>query len=123
MLAVTERGAVLLLDWKAFHALLPIGADFESLDWLEAERRGALAHLEALLLAENGYAPANPPGLIARLRPQVALLSVAPGDRQGMPDPETLQALEGYTLLRTDRNGWIEITTDGEQMCVEVGKR
>jgi hypothetical protein len=28
--------------------------------------------------------------------------------------------MHGYTLLRTDRNGWIELSTDGEQMWVEV---
>jgi predicted membrane metal-binding protein len=28
--------------------------------------------------------------------------------------------LQGYTVLRTDRNGWIELTTDGERMWVEV---
>jgi beta-lactamase superfamily II metal-dependent hydrolase len=53
----------------------------------------------------------------------MVLLSVAPSDLRGMPSPETLQALEGYTLLRTDRNGWIELTTDGEQMWVEVESR
>ena len=26
----------------------------------------------------------------------------------------------GYTLLRTDRNGWIQLSTDGEQLWVEV---
>ena len=50
-------------------------------------------------------------------------LSVALGDRQGLPYPEMLEALEGYTLLRTDRNGWVEITTDGEQMWVKVERR
>jgi hypothetical protein len=34
-----------------------------------------------------------------------------------MPSRETL---EGYTLLRTDQNGWIELSTDGEQMWVEA---
>ena len=47
---------------------------------------------------------------------------MAPGDRQGLPDPETLDAVQGYTLLRTDRNGWIELTTDEEQMWVQVEK-
>ena len=79
-----------------------------------------LADLTALLLPESGYAPLNPPEWIARLNPQVVLLSVAAGDRQGRPDPETLEAVEGYTLLRTDQNGWIEISTDREQMWVEV---
>jgi hypothetical protein len=33
---------------------------------------------------------------------------------------ETLEAIQGYPLLRTDRNGWIHITMDGERMWVEV---
>jgi hypothetical protein len=37
-------------------------------------------------------------------------------DPRSQPDPETLQAVEGYTLLRTDRNGWIHIETDGEKL-------
>ncbi len=31
-----------------------------------------------------------------------------------------MEAIEGYFLLRTDQNGWIEVTTDGEQMWVEA---
>jgi beta-lactamase superfamily II metal-dependent hydrolase len=53
----------------------------------------------------------------------VALLSVATADRSGLPSPETIQALGGYNLLRTDLNGWIEILTDGEQMWVEVERK
>jgi beta-lactamase superfamily II metal-dependent hydrolase len=53
----------------------------------------------------------------------VILLSVAPGDVRGMPSPETLEAVQGYTLPRTDRNGWIELTTDGERMWVEVERK
>ena len=71
--------------------------------------------LTALQLAESGYAPLNPPEWIERLHPQVALLSVAAGDREGRPSAETLEAVEGYNLLRTDRNGWIELATDGER--------
>jgi hypothetical protein len=56
----------------------------------------------ALLLTDRGYAP---------------------GDRRSLPDPETLQAVQGYPLLRTDQNGWIELTTDGEQMWVEVERK
>jgi len=121
VLALTPRGAVLLLEWKFFHALLPIGIDFETLDEMVADP--GPGYIEALLLADGGYAPANPPEWIERLRPQVVLLSVAPGDREGRPDPETLEALEGYTLLRTDMNGWIEIETDGEKMWVEVERK
>ena len=76
-----------------------------------------------MLLADSGYAPSNPPEWIANLRPQVVLLSVSAADRQGIPAPETLALLQGYTLLRTDRNGWIELSTDGKQMWVEVEKK
>jgi beta-lactamase superfamily II metal-dependent hydrolase len=73
-----------------------------------------------LLLAESGYAPVNPPEWIDWVHPQVVLLSVAAGDHQGLPSLETLEATEGYNLLRTDRNGWIKLSTDREQMWVEV---
>jgi len=31
-------------------------------------------------------------------------------------------ALPGYPLLRTDQNGWIEVSTDGKKMWVETEK-
>lgn len=32
VLAVTARGAVFLLEWGSFRALLPVGVDFEQLE-------------------------------------------------------------------------------------------
>jgi beta-lactamase superfamily II metal-dependent hydrolase len=93
VLAEGRRGAVLLLEWENFRALLPVGIDFETLEILQDER--SLVPVNALLLAESGYAPVNPPEWIDKLRPQVVLLSVAPDDREGLPSPETLQAVEG----------------------------
>lgn len=82
-----------------------------------------LGAVTALQLADSGYAPLNPPGWIQRWSPQIILLSVEAGDYDGRPDPETLAAVEGYSLLRTDQNGWIEISTDGEQMWVQVERK
>ena len=120
VLSESARGAVLLLSWENFRLLLPNGANFEDIETLQPNT--AMRNMTAVLLAESGYAPLNPPGLIDHLHPQLALLSVAPADRDGLPSPETMQALEGYNLLRTDENGWIEITTNGEQLWVEVEK-
>jgi competence protein ComEC len=120
-LAVTPRGAVFLLEWDDFRALLPVGMDFDAMEALL--ELYDLAPLSALLLGDSGYAPLNPPELIAHLQPQVVLLSVVAGNNQGLPSSETLQAVQGYNLLRTDRNGWIELTTDGDQMWVEVERR
>ncbi len=120
VLAVEPRGAVLLLEWGNFHALLPVGLDFDSMAALIKDHN--LGPVTALLLVDGGYAPLNPPEWIERWGPQVALLSVAAGDAQGRPDPQVLEALEGRTLLRTDRNGWIELSTDGEKLWVEAEK-
>jgi beta-lactamase superfamily II metal-dependent hydrolase len=45
------------------------------------------------------------------------------GNSSSQPSPSILDALQGYPLLRTDQNGWIELTTDGSQMWMEVERR
>ena len=121
LLAVGKRGAVLMLEWGNFRALLPIGLDFDLLDGMMDEDN--LRGVTALLLAESGYAPVNPPEWIDWVHPKVVLLNVAAGDQQGLPSPETLEATDGYNLLRTDLNGWIKLSTDGEQMWVELERK
>lgn len=121
VLTTGNRGAVLLLEWGNFRALLPSGLDFDAMDKLQNGR--ALGPVSVLLLAESGLAPLNPPDWITALNPSLLLLSVEPGNREGLPSPETLEVVQGYPLLRTDLNGWIEVTTDGEQMWVEVERK
>ncbi len=121
VLTAGQRGAVLLLEWKNFRLLLPVGMSFDEMETLENGKQ--VGRVSGLLLAEAGFAPLNPPEWISNLQPQVVLLSVSPKDTTGLPSPETLEAVEGYTLLRTDRNGWIELSTDGEQMWVEAERK
>ncbi len=121
VLSVTPRGAVLLVEWQGFRALLPVGLDFNSLEELDQGRK--IGPVTALLLADSGYAQNNQPTWIKELRPQVVLLDVAAGDPNGLPDPAVLGELNGITLLRTDRNGWIMLSTDGERLWVEVEKQ
>ncbi len=120
MLSVSPRGAVLLLTWQGFRALLPVGMNFDSLTELENGKK--IGPVTALMLADSGFAPVNPPEWFAALRPQVVILSVAAGDPDGLPDQVVLNNLAGYTLLRTDRNGWISVATDGTSLWVEVEK-
>ena len=114
VLTVSERGAILLLEWKQFRALLPLGVDPESQEFLRMGQD--VGQVNVLLLADQGYAPLNSPKWIGNLRPQLVLLSVAADARDGRPDRETLDALGGYSLLCTDQHGWIQISTDGQQM-------
>ncbi|MFZ0531612.1 MAG: ComEC/Rec2 family competence protein [Anaerolineales bacterium] len=121
VLSIDPRGAVLFLEWENFRLLLPMGMDFNTLDNLQ--HNSSMRNISAVLLGESGYAPLNPPDLLSFLHPQLALLSVAAADKTGLPSPETLNALQGYTLLRTDQNGWIELTSDGKQMWVELERK
>lgn len=121
ILNVNSRGVVLLLEWDDFRALLPVGINFnaqEELNFGEDIKTTSL-----LLIADSGYAPVNPPEWIANVNPQLIVLSVAAGDPDGLPHEGTLNAIEDYPILRTDYNGWIEVTTDGAEMWFEVEKQ
>jgi competence protein ComEC len=116
--AAGPRGSVLLLQYGNFRALLPLGASegmFEALEY-----GNVISGVDVYLLADSGYAPANPPDMIENLTPQLVVLSVAAGDPDGLPSQDVLDPLEGYSLLRTDRSGWITVITDGNELRVEV---
>jgi len=120
-LAVSPRGTVLLVEWQGFRALLPVGMNLDTIAGLENGKK--VGTVTMLLLADSGYAPVNPPEWLAALRPQFAILSVAAGDPDGLPDQSVLDELTGITLLRTDQNGWIEVSTDGAAFHVDVEKQ
>jgi len=116
--AAGPRGSVLLIEYGSFRALLPIGVSegsFESIEY-----GNTIGKVDVLSLAESGYAPSNPPDIFENLNPQLVVLSVAAGDPNGLPSEDVLESLDGYSLLRTDRSGWIDVTTDGTEMRVTV---
>jgi len=94
---------------------------FEALD--ELQEGAIVGPVSVLSLADSGYAASNPPEWIANLNPELVVLSVDAADQNGMPDREVLEVVEDYALLRTDLNGWIEITTNGKQMWVNVERQ
>lgn len=118
VLTTNKRGAILLLTWENFRALLPLGAHED--DYTSLRMGRDIGAVTVCLLADNGYAPLNPPALINTLNPQLVILSVAANDPSGRPDRETLDTLGGYSLLRTDQHGWVHIATDGNEMWVEI---
>jgi beta-lactamase superfamily II metal-dependent hydrolase len=116
--AVGPKGSVLLIEYKNFRALLPIGLSEGMLE--ELEYGNVIGSVDVLLLADAGYGPANPPDLIENVNPDLTVLSVAAGDPDGLPSQDVLDSLDGYSVLRTDRSGWITVITDGEKMRVEA---
>ncbi|MGE5377970.1 MAG: ComEC/Rec2 family competence protein [Bacteroidota bacterium] len=112
------RGAILLVEWDKFRALLPVGMSFEALD--ELHLGADIGPVSLLSLADSGYAASNPPEWINNLNPELAVLNVSAADENGMPDREVMDMLKDYDVLRTDRNGWIDVATDGSRMWVNV---
>jgi len=125
VLAVSTSGAILLVEWYNFRALLPIGVNFEMYEDLQTTSGPPLGQVTALLIAQSGYGPATPPLWVEAIDPEIVLLSVAAGDPNGLPNPDLLTALEeDYpNIFRTDTHGWIDIATDGQQTWVEVEKK
>jgi competence protein ComEC len=120
-LAVSPAGAILAVEWHNFRAVLPIGIDFDMYDQLKYGKY--LGPVNALLLAQSGYGPANPEKWLTTLHPEIVLLSVAAGDPNGLPAPELLKTLKDINLFRTDAQGWIDLASDGQNTWVTVEKK
>lgn len=118
VLFVDKRGAVLLVEYGSFRVLLPVGMGFDALTKLQAD--DSLPPLTALLLADAGLTQLNPVEWIDFLDPQLIIVSVSADNLNGLPDVETLEAVKERTLLRTDANGWIELSSDGNLFWLEV---
>jgi beta-lactamase superfamily II metal-dependent hydrolase len=121
VLAVSDRGAILAVEWGSFRVILPIGVNFDM--FKELKNGQTVGPVTALLLAESGYLPANPPEWLDNLQSPLVILSVAANDPDGRPAEELLTALEKVTLVRTDVNGWIDLATDGKQIWFETEKK
>ena len=121
VLGVGPRGSVLLVRWRDFRALLPVGLSADMVQ--EMEYGNTIGPVQVLLLADSGFSGTNTIDWIDNLHPQLLVLSVAAGDPDGLPSSETLDAAAGYPMLRTDQNGWIEVSTDGVDMQVKAERQ
>jgi len=76
------------------------------------------ARVRVLKVAHHGSRTSTSQALLDAWRPQLALISAGRGNTFGHPAPEVLQRLDaiGATVLRTDRDGEITVTTDGRDL-------
>lgn len=119
--SVSPRGAVLGVEWGNFKVILPIGVRYDTFEELENGTR--LGPVTALLLAESGYSPSNPPEWLLNLKPEMYILSVSAADFDGRPSPDLLKTLKDANILRTDSMGQITLSTDGQQVWVSVERK
>lgn len=108
-----ESAVVLLASYGEVDALLT--ADAESNVTLPLPPPAA----EVLKIAHHGSADAGLPGLLASVRPRIAVISVGARNDYGHPASSTLAALArspGLAVYRTDRDGRVVLETDGERI-------
>jgi competence protein ComEC len=110
-----NRSVVTLLERGAFRALFPGDAEREEIEALLASRE-VLPDLDVLKAAHHGSRNAVTEGWLARLRPEVVVISLAEGNVYGHPHREALQryCTEGRWVFRTDLHGEVVVRVDGE---------
>jgi competence protein ComEC len=102
-----------------------LAADIEK----EAEER--IAGMEEALRADilkvphHGSASSSTPYFLQRVKPAHAILSVGEQTMGRLPHPDILKRYEelGTKIFRTDRQGAVTVTTDGEKIAVETHLR
>lgn len=86
--------------------------------------RRAIPPGTVLKVAHHGSDTATSPGFLAVADPGVAVISAGADNRFGHPKPEVIGRLEAAVgpenIYRTDQQGTIEFTTDGQRLWVEA---
>jgi competence protein ComEC len=113
-----NNSIVARLTMGQFSALLP--GD------IEAEVEGRLVHSGAELTSvvlkapHHGSDTSSSAAFLDAVRPQIVVISVGRDNRFGHPSPQVLDRLAGFTTLRTDERGTVELLTDGRTFQIET---
>lgn len=116
---INNQSLVIKLQFKNIKVLLT--GDIEE----EAEYRmlmkGLSLKADILKIPHHGSLSSSTLPFLQRVQPIYAILSVGNRDRGRLPHPEVMKRYErlGIKVFRTDQQGAISITTDGENMKVK----
>lgn len=113
---VNENSLVLLLEYRDFTAVLAGDAGLPA----ETRLAGRVGRADLLKVGHHGSRGATGDAWLRELRPAAAIISVGDGNRYGHPSPEALARLASAAVevYRTDRDGSIEVRTDGSSMTI-----
>lgn len=93
----------------------------------EGERRlisnGAEIDSTVLKVAHHGSRSSTSPEFLRRAQPIIDVISVGGSNRFGHPTDEVLERLADDLVLRTDKNGDITLSTDGNRLWLETQHR
>jgi len=83
-------------------------------------RSGVYLQADVLKVAHHGSRTSTSPLFLRRVRPLIDVISVGADNRFGHPAPDVLHRLQDDTVLRTDLNGDVTVSTDGERLWVQT---
>ncbi len=116
--SVNEQSLVFRLKYGAFSMVFCADAGFE------AEQRiledGHELKSTVLKVGHHGSRFSTSEEFLSRVSPELALISAGAGNRFGLPSSRTVNLLRSkrIPLYRTDRDGTIELITDGKSWSV-----
>ena len=79
---------------------------------------------DVLKVGHHGSRTSSSEEFIAKVSPSISIISCGRNNIHGLPDEDVLQTLEksGSKIFRTDENGTITISTDGENLIIKEEK-
>jgi competence protein ComEC len=119
--ATNDNAVVLRLRYGTVTMLLT--GDIEAPAEAAILRRGPDLRSTVLKVAHHGSRTSTTPAFLAAVAPWAAVISLGADNDYGHPAPETLQRLAELPVWRTDRNGAVELISDGIQVWVSASRR
>ena len=117
---LNNNSVVLRLTWGGVSFLLP--GDLETAGEEALLSEGEDLRSTVLKVPHHGSADATSASLLAAVHPDVAVISVGADNTYGQPSPQVLGRLADSQVYRTDLNGRVKLSTDGEHLWVEVDR-
>jgi competence protein ComEC len=119
---LNQNSVVLKVTYNKVSFLLAGDAGFQAEDSMAA---GYDLKSTVLKVGHHGSSSSTGTSFLSEVRPEVAVIEVGAGNDYGHPTSKTLSALQntGTKVYRTDLDGNIVITTDGQTYSVSTGKQ
>jgi competence protein ComEC len=117
-LAKNNDSLVMRLRYGNRTLLLPGDAEKDVERTILAENSVEELQADVLKVGHHGSKNSTMPDFLAAVRPRVAIISSGEGNPYGHPSRELVERLEsaGVRILRTDRDGAIQVLTDGDRV-------
>lgn len=116
---INNQSLVMKIQLKNIQILLT--GDIEEEAEYRMLREGVSLKADILKIPHHGSLSSSTLPFLQKVQPSYAILSVDNRNKGRLPHPEVLKRYErlGINVLRTDQQGAISITTDGEKMKIE----